>query len=260
MSILSLKGDQTELLKEVLADKTKIKSEGLKLKKIFLEILFTKFGVHSLEHVSRGVQKVRITLDEMFKDQKDAQRMALDSIFNQFGMDQISAQNFCKENLFMIQFKVCNLVVRLNQLGVIDTQTAIEWCLDQLEAFDGPVPVETTQVQLILRLLEKSAFLANHLLAKFIQDYEKPNEVRIETPFERYQRENNIEPADGEPREEKKEKTPEEIQEERAAIKEKYTAEWDKAVKGHQETIQALKAKLGGKDKLSQVAWYVSQI
>lgn len=43
--------------------------------------------------------------------------------------------------------------------------------------------------------------------------------MRIETPFERYQRENNIEPADGEPREEKKEKTPEEIQEEKAAIK-----------------------------------------
>lgn len=74
--------------------------------------------------------------------------------------------------------------------------------------------------------------------------------MRIETPFERYQRENNIEPADGEPREEKKEKTPEEIQEEKAAIKQKFTTAWDKAARSHQETIQALKVKLEGQAKL----------
>ena len=81
MGVLAQKGDPTDLFKELLADKTKIKSEGLKLKKIFLEVVFTKFGVHSLEHVSRGVQKVRNTFDTMFKDQQDAQNMILDSIF-----------------------------------------------------------------------------------------------------------------------------------------------------------------------------------
>jgi hypothetical protein len=125
MGVLAQKGDPTDLFKELLADKTKIKSEGLKLKKIFLEVVFTKFGVHSLEHVSRGVQKVRNTFDTMFKDQQDAQNMILDSIFKQFGMDQMSAQNYDKENLFMIQFKLINLIIRLNQLGVLDTGFAI---------------------------------------------------------------------------------------------------------------------------------------
>ncbi len=56
-----------------------------------------------------------------------------------------------------------------------------------------------------------------HVVAKFIQDYSKPDEVRVETPFERYQRENNIEPAEGQA-EEKKEKTPEEIANEKQEI------------------------------------------
>lgn len=55
MEVLGQKGDISENLKELLQDKIKVKSEDLKLKKIFLEIIFTKFGVHSLEHVSRGV-------------------------------------------------------------------------------------------------------------------------------------------------------------------------------------------------------------
>ena len=91
MGVLAQKGDPTELLKELFEDKTKIKSDGLRLKKIFLEVVFTKFGVHSLEHVSRGIQKVRTTVGTMFKDQQDAQNMVLDSIFKQFGMDQMSA-------------------------------------------------------------------------------------------------------------------------------------------------------------------------
>lgn len=120
MGVLAQKGDITELLRELLADKTKIKSEGLKLKQIFLEIIFTKFGVHSLEHVSRGVEKVRAALDELFKGNTEAQRMALDTIFKSFGMDQLANQDFSKVNLFQVQFKLCNLVLRLEQLGVID--------------------------------------------------------------------------------------------------------------------------------------------
>lgn len=87
MNILGEKGNPTDRFTELFADKTKIKSDGLKLKKIFLEVVFTKFGVHSLEHVTRGVQKVRTTLETLFKDDQDAQNMILDSIFKQFGMD-----------------------------------------------------------------------------------------------------------------------------------------------------------------------------
>lgn len=54
-------------MRELLKDKSKIQSEGLKLKQIFLEIIFIKFGIHSLEHVSRGVEKVKGVLDDLFK-------------------------------------------------------------------------------------------------------------------------------------------------------------------------------------------------
>lgn len=97
--------------------------------------------------------------------------------------------------------------------------------------------MELTQFQLILRLLEKSAFLCEHLVAKYIQDYQKPDEVRIETPCERWQRENNKEPADGEVKEERKEKTPEEIRDEKESIHQNYTAAWEKAKLAHQEVV-----------------------
>lgn len=94
MQELAKKGDITEDLRTLLADKTKIKSEGLLLKQVLLETVFTKFGVQSLEHVSRGVQKVGKVLQEQFKGQADAQRMALDTIFKAFNMDLLTAQNF----------------------------------------------------------------------------------------------------------------------------------------------------------------------
>ena len=100
MSVLAQKGDITELLRETLNDKGRIKSEGLKLKQIFLEILFVKFGVHSLEHVTRGVEKVRHTVDDLFKDNAKAQRMIIETIFKAFRMEQLSSQDFSKENLF----------------------------------------------------------------------------------------------------------------------------------------------------------------
>ena len=87
MGVLAQKGDTTELLRATLCDKEKIKSEGLKLKQIFLEILFIKYGVHSLEHVTRGVEKVRAAVDDFFKGNVEAQRMALETIFKAFGMD-----------------------------------------------------------------------------------------------------------------------------------------------------------------------------
>ena len=60
---ISQKGDLVEPLNELLADKTKINSSGLKLKQIFLEVILTKFGGRSLEHISEGIRKVKPILD-----------------------------------------------------------------------------------------------------------------------------------------------------------------------------------------------------
>lgn len=66
MEVLGQKGDITKQLKDLLANKDKIKSEGLLLKQIFLEVVFTKFGMLSLEHVSRGAERVKAILEELF--------------------------------------------------------------------------------------------------------------------------------------------------------------------------------------------------
>lgn len=142
MGVLAQKGDTTELLRATLCDKDKIKSEGLKLKQIFLEVLFIKYGVHSLEHVTRGVEKVRAAVDGFFKDDVEAQRMALETIFKAFGMDQINKQDYSKDNLFQIQFKLCNLILRLEQLDVINTTVALDWCFDKLQEVEGEVQHE----------------------------------------------------------------------------------------------------------------------
>jgi len=87
MAALSKKGDIIPELKELLADKTKITTDGLMLKQVFLEIIFTKFGSHSLEHVTRGIEKVSSILDEHYKGNEEAQKMALETIFKAFNMD-----------------------------------------------------------------------------------------------------------------------------------------------------------------------------
>lgn len=56
--------------------------------------------------------------------------MAIETVFKAFNMDQLSAQDFSKENLFQLRDKVINLIMRLNQLEIIDTQVAIDWCID----------------------------------------------------------------------------------------------------------------------------------
>ena len=66
MEVLSQKGDIIQSLRDLLGDKEKIKSEGLLLKQVFLEVVFTKFGMLSLEHVSRGVERVKPILEEFF--------------------------------------------------------------------------------------------------------------------------------------------------------------------------------------------------
>ena len=42
------------------------------LKQIFLEILFTKYGAQSLEHVTRGVEKVKPILLEHYAGDEES--------------------------------------------------------------------------------------------------------------------------------------------------------------------------------------------
>lgn len=100
MDAISQKGDLVEPLQELLADKQRIISSGLKLKQIFLEVILTKYGGRSLEHISEGMRKVKPILDADYLNQEDSQKMALETIFKAYGMDQLSAQDYSNENLF----------------------------------------------------------------------------------------------------------------------------------------------------------------
>lgn len=68
MEVLSKKGEDTvALLKELFIGGGKVKSSGMVLKQIIIEVLFLKYGSQSLEHVSRGIEKIRPVLEEQFK-------------------------------------------------------------------------------------------------------------------------------------------------------------------------------------------------
>jgi len=153
MEALSVKGDVVEGLTKLFEDKEKIKTEGQLLKQVFLEVIFVKYGTNSLEKIEKGVEKVKPILQSHYLGQPESQRHALDTIFKAFNMDQLGAQDFSKENLFMHRHRVVGIVLKLQQLGVFDTQTIITWCLDTLDKHDGDISLNFTHCNLILQLL-----------------------------------------------------------------------------------------------------------
>ena len=72
MNVLSEKGDVSEAFKTLVHDKTKIKSEGKVLYQLLIEIMLTKFGTNQMEHVQRGVDKVKSAIVPIFADNSEA--------------------------------------------------------------------------------------------------------------------------------------------------------------------------------------------
>ena len=63
MDVLSQKGtDISKQLTDLFKDETRILSKELKLKQIFIEVIFTKYGLHSIEHIEKGIEKVKTIL------------------------------------------------------------------------------------------------------------------------------------------------------------------------------------------------------
>ena len=99
-----------------------------------MEVVFTKFGMLSLEHVSRGVERVRVILEEMFLGQEESQKMALDLILTSFNFPKV--QDYAERNMFQQRNKIITLIVRLNQLGIFESQIVINWCIEKLSLLD----------------------------------------------------------------------------------------------------------------------------
>ncbi len=90
MDVLSHKGtDIPKQLIDLFIDETRIVSKELKLKQIFIEVIFTKYGLHSIEHIEKGIEKIKPVLLSFFKDQKESQEIILNSLFQAFNMDQL---------------------------------------------------------------------------------------------------------------------------------------------------------------------------
>lgn len=137
-------------------DKDKIKSEGNVLKQLLLEVLLTKFGTHSLEHLTRGIEKIKPLMLKLYKDNQDSQNVVLDTIFKVFNMDSLAAQDFEKENLFQLRQKVVDLVIRLHRTHILDSSMTISWCISKLEGYssgNGMIHIYKTHCQVVLSLL-----------------------------------------------------------------------------------------------------------
>jgi hypothetical protein len=72
MDTINQKGDIVDPLLKLLSDKQRINSSGLKMKQIFLEVILTKYGGRSLEHISEGIRKVKPILDEHYLGEEEA--------------------------------------------------------------------------------------------------------------------------------------------------------------------------------------------
>ena len=214
MKVLSEKGDCSEGFSNLMSDKTKIKSEGKLLYQLIIEILLTKFGTNQMEHVQRGVDKIKSAILPMFAENQEAQIVLIETIFKSFNMDQLAAQDFTKENLFQLRQKVSNLILRFLSIGLLKTQNIINWCLEQLETFtSSPVSLQFTHCYLILQLIQRLQSQRGHIVDKFVQELDKATEVKVETDYEKRVREEaeakgeEVRPGFEKP----KEKTPEEI-------------------------------------------------
>lgn len=151
MQVISQKGDQSQALNELLDDKTKITTEGDLLIQVLFEVIFTKFGSNQLEHITRGIDRTKGALKPRLNTDS-AQKVVLDTIFKSFNLDSLQAQDYSKENLFQLREKVNNLVLRLVQIGLLNVVSVINWCIDQLDKYDGPLSQNFAHFQLVLIL------------------------------------------------------------------------------------------------------------
>ena len=63
--------------------------------------------------------------------------MALDLIIKAFKFPE--KQDYAEKNLFQQRNKIISLIERLNQLGILESQIIINWCIDFLSKIEGEV-------------------------------------------------------------------------------------------------------------------------
>jgi len=84
-----------------------------------------------------------------------------------------------------------------------------------------------------LAILSKVSIAREHIVTRFVQEFDKPGEKKVETPWEQRQREQKEKEAEeaGEtiPKKEDDDKSPEQIKTEQAAIEKQFRAQFDKA-------------------------------
>ena len=89
--------------------------------------------------------------------------------------------------------------------------------------------MELLHCQLILNLVKNKQQMREHLVNKYVQDLEKPAEIKQETPYEKRIREENEQHDKDYKAVENIAKTPEEIQAEKLEIEKDYREKFSKA-------------------------------
>lgn len=219
MQVLGSKGDVTQSLSELLNDMSRISSEGNLLSQILIEIVMTKYGTHTLEHLQRGFDKIQKVLSGHFGDNQQAQRVALETIFKSFNMDSLASQDFSKENLFQLRSKVESLVLLFVQSGLVRASVAVDWLVEQMEKYEGEFSLHFTHSHLILMIVDWIQCQRENVTTVFLQEFDKLGEQKQETPYEQRLREQaEAEGRDWTQSDSLKPRTPEQIQAEREEL------------------------------------------
>lgn len=79
---------------------------------------------------------------------------SLQTIFKSFNMDSLASQDFSKENLFQLRYKVESVVLLFIQSGLVKPQVAVEWLIQEMEKHEGDFNLNFTHSHLILMIVD----------------------------------------------------------------------------------------------------------
>lgn len=141
------------------------------------------------------------------------------------------------------------------QIGLLDVVSVINWCIDQLEKYEGQQSSNFAPFQLALDLVGWSQSQRQHIVCLFVQESDKVSEVKIETAYEQRMREQaEAESRPWEPNPLLKTKTAEEIKQEKQQLEAAFRTKFEEAANQEKAALEQSLKRLENKPKLQALA------
>jgi hypothetical protein len=98
---------------------------------VLLEVILIKYAAKSLEHVGKGLEKVKAILNLAYNGNQKSQEAALDLMMDVYGLE-INDQKYEADNLFVLRDWVVSIVEKMCILDIFDCQVVIDWAVSRI--------------------------------------------------------------------------------------------------------------------------------